>query len=215
MKKALLLITVFLLGVAAVAQEFPRAEVAAMYSYARFTPAAKYTSGINLNGGGGQITINLNRYFGLKADLGGFASSKATFAIPATDPLTGGQAASLATSGSMFTYLFGPQIKIRTEKVHPYFHALFGGAYTSMYLNAYKVACPTATECSGVAKPSQNAFGMALGGGLDIPVSHLIAVRVGQFDYLLTRFNNVVTANTNNQNNFRYSAGIVFNFGNH
>ncbi len=211
MKKALLLVTVFLLGVAAVAQEFPRAEVAAMYSYMRFAPAAKYTSGMNLNGGGGSVTININQYFGLKAELDGFGASKATFTIPVGNALAP-DGATVTASGNMFTYLFGPQIKVRTPKVHPYFHALFGGVHSTLYANAF-AACPATEPCAASAKPSQNAFGMAIGGGLDIPVSKLIGIRVGQFDYLLTRFNNTIA--TNNQNNFRYSAGIVFNFGNH
>lgn len=212
MKKALLLVTVFLLGLAAVAQEFPRAEVSAMYSYMRFAPAAKYTSGMNLNGGGGSVTINLNQYFGLKAELEGFGASKATFTIPVGNALAP-EGAVFQASGNMFTYLFGPQIKVRTPKVHPYFHALFGGVHSTVYANAYTSSCPAGETCSASGKPSQNAFGMAIGGGLDIPVSKLIGIRVGQFDYLLTRFSNPIA--TNNQNNFRYSAGIVFNFGNH
>lgn len=197
MKKALLLVTVFLLGLAAVAQEFPRAEVAAMYSYARFRPAPSYTSGLNLNGGGGQVTFNFNRYFGMKAELAGYANSKATFNDPE---------GSVSLTGNTFTYLFGPQIKVRTEKLHPYFHALFGGARVGLGVRCVNLCEP------GAGEGSENAFAMALGGGLDIPVSHLIAIRVGQFDYLMTRFSNLESAN---QHNFRYSAGIVFNFGNH
>lgn len=210
MKKGLFLATIVLLGLAAFAQEFPRAEVAAMYSYSRFNPASKYTPGINMNGGGGAVTINFNQYFGLKAELDGFGASKATFVIPAGSTVVAPNGASVTASGNLFTYLFGPQIKVRAEKVEPYFHALFGGAHSTLYGNAYDLLTPTNTAAG---KPSQNAFAMAIGGGIDIPVSHLIGIRIGQFDYMLTRFNNSLV--TYNQNNFRYSAGILFNFGNH
>ena len=52
---------------------------------------------------------------------------------------------------------------------------------------------------------------MAVGGGLDINLSENVAIRVAEFDYFLTRYTNSITS-TNNQNNFRYLFGIVFEF---
>jgi hypothetical protein len=40
-------------------------------------------------------------------------------------------------------------------------------------------------------KPSNNAWDFVLGGGLDIPISKSFALRPAQFDFVLTRFNNV------------------------
>ena len=51
-----------------------------------------------------------------------------------------------------------------------------------------------------------------IGGGLDIPLSHSIAFRPVQVDYVLTRFGNGFTAGNQNQSNFRYQAGIQFRF---
>ena len=59
---------------------------------------------------------------------------------------------------------------------------------------------------------TSDAFAMAFGGGVDVPVSRTISLRPAEFDYFLTRFTNPFTG-TNNQNNFRYSAGIVFTLG--
>ncbi len=210
-KKIAVLGMILLVGLSASAQDFPRAEIAVLYSYSRFSPAARYTPGLNLNGGGGEVTVNFNEHVGIKADLTGFGASKATFTIPPGDPLAPG-GATITTSGNMFLYVFGPQFSARAEKTHPYFHALFGGAHSTLYANAY-ANCTPGLLCYGAAKPSQDAFAMALGGGFDISVSRAVAIRVGQFDYLLTRFSNRLA--TNNQNNFRYSAGIVFTFGNH
>ena len=50
------------------------------------------------------------------------------------------------------------------------------------------------------------------GGGLDIPLSHSIAFRPVQVDYVLTRFGNGFTSGNQNQSNFRYQAGIQFRF---
>jgi hypothetical protein len=63
------------------------------------------------------------------------------------------------------------------------------------------------------AAPSNNGFSLLAGGGIDIKLSHAIAVRPGEFDYLLTRFrNNFTNQGAQSQNNFRYSAGVVFQF---
>jgi hypothetical protein len=60
--------------------------------------------------------------------------------------------------------------------------------------------------------PAAEAFAMDFGGGVDIPVHTFVAIRPVQIDYLLTRFSNPFTG-ASNQNNFRYSAGIVFSLG--
>jgi len=86
------------------------------------------------------------------------------------------------------TFMFGPRITARSEKATPFFHALFGGARAS------------------AIGSSETAFAMALGGGLDYNLNKNFAVRVGQFDYLPTRFGD------DTQNNFRYSTGIVLRF---
>jgi opacity protein-like surface antigen len=63
-----------------------------------------------------------------------------------------------------------------------------------------------------VHSPSNNAFDFVIGGGLDIKVTDSIAIRPGQFDYILTRFGNAFTGGNNNQSNFRFQAGVVFSF---
>ncbi len=202
--KAMVLGAVLLLGLAAWGQEFPRAELGFDYSYARFNPSAPYTQGHSLNGGGGSATFNLTQYFGIKAELQGYGSTLVGFKVPSTNTfpgLTGN------VQGNLFTYLFGPQVKIRSEKVQPFVHVLFGGAHSNVYAHAYNVVC--GSSC-GVAAPSSDAFAMVAGGGIDIPITKMIAIRPAGIDYLLTRFNNPLTG-TNNQNNFRYTAGVVFN----
>ncbi len=209
--KATVFGAILLLGAALWAQEFPRAEVGLNYSYARYSPSAPYSQGHSLNGGGGSATFNINQYLGIKMDLQGFGSTLVGFNIPANSTFPDG--ASGNVQGNLFTYLFGPQVKIRAQKAQPFFHVLFGGAHSNVYANAFQTICqPIAGGCSFTATPGADAFAMAVGGGVDIPINKRISIRPGEVDYLLTRFTNPFTS-TNNQNNFRYSVGVVFNLG--
>lgn len=196
---------ILIFGVVAWAQEQPKVEISADYSFVRFNPDKNFnTQSHNLNGGGGSFTYNFNEWLGIKAELFGYGASTSTFVVPAGNAIlpAGG---TFTVSGNMFTYLFGPQLKYRAKKFHPFVHALFGGAYSNTYANLY-----TAAGVGGVA-PGRNAFAMSLGGGLDIPITKTIAIRPFQVDYLLTRFG--TSLNTTNQNSFRYAGGITFYLG--
>lgn len=202
-----------LLGTAAVAQEYPKAELALDYSYMHFAPSQAYTNNANLNGGGGAFVYNLAQHFGIKADLQGYNSFTNSFNIPASASLPSGAHGSV--SGNLFTYLFGPQLKFRGQHVQLLLNALAGAAHSNVYGSAFKTLCqPTATGCPGVsASPSNNGWATMFGGGLDFPINHVVSVRAAEVDYLLTRFGNFFTQSNANQNNFRYTGGLNFNFG--
>jgi hypothetical protein len=201
-------VALMLLAMTAAAQEFPRYELGFDYSFVRFAPSASYTQGHSLNGGGGSFVININEYLGIKADFQGYQSTTNTFNIPQNPVFPGG--ATGRVSGDLFTYMFGPQLKVRAHGLHPFAHLLFGAAHSNVYANAFKQICqPVAGNCSFNKTPAEDAFAMAVGGGIDIPLGHIVAFRPVEIDYLLTRYTNQFS-NTN-QNNFRYSAGLVFN----
>ena len=187
-------------GLAAWSQDFPRAEVAADYSYSRFYPVAAGTQSLSLNGGGGALVVNVTNYFGIKMDLQGYGSNTITW----TSPLYG----TLKAQGNLFTYLFGPQIKFRSPRFQPFGHLLLGGAHSNVYANLTR-AC--AGSCVTGGSPAGNAFALAIGGGIDIPISKSFQFRPVEIDYLMTRFTNQF--NNSSQNNFRYSAGVNFTFG--
>jgi len=191
---------VLLVGLAAWSQDFPRAEVAGDYSYARFYPVAGGTQSLSLNGGGGALVVNVNHYFGIKMDLQGYGSNNITWTSPA-----GGI---FKAQGNLFTYMFGPQIKFRTPKFQPFVQWLLGAAHSNVYGNLTK-AC--AGSCTTSGSPANNAFAMAMGGGIDIPINKSFQFRPVEIDYLMTRFTNQF--NNSSQNNFRYSAGVNFTFG--
>ncbi len=209
--KGAVLGAILLVGLAAWAQEFPRAEVGINYSYARYSPSAQYSKGHSINGGGGSAVININEYLGIKMDLQGFSSFTNKFNIPATTNFPNGLNGTI--QGNLFTYLFGPQLKVRAHGFHPFGELLFGGAHTNVYGNAFQKICqPIAGGCTVTKSPTAEAFAMQFGGGVDIPLGKYVEFRPVEIGYLLTRFNNPFSGTTN-QNNFRYSTGLVFNLG--
>ena len=92
---------------------------------------------------------------------------------------------------SSYTFAFGPSVNFRGEKTKPFVHALFGG---------------NRLASSGV---SETSFAMLLGGGVDVKATHGVWFRLGQLDYMYTKHGDTFGF-TGHQNNFRYSAGVVF-----
>jgi hypothetical protein len=200
-----------LIGVAVWAQEYPLKEVGFDFSYARYAPSGAYTQGHSLNGGGGSLVYNIAEYLGIKADLQGYGSNLTHFVIPAgLTNFPGGFTGNV--QGNLFTYMFGPQLKVRVPKFQPFVHLLLGGAHSNVYGKAFRTICQPMVGVCGFSKaPAGDAFAMTFGGGLDIPIGHKISFRPAEIDYLMTNFNNAFTNGL--QNNFRYSAGINFNIG--
>ncbi len=164
----------------------------------------------SLNGGGGGIDYNFNQFIGIKGDLQGYGSTTRVFSnVLVVNPLstTPTVVPTVSVSGNLFTYMVGPQFRLPTHTFKPFAEILFGGAHTNTYTNLIKVTGST-------VNPNNNAFAMAVGGGFDIRVSHTISIRPFQMDYLLTRFGtSLLPGGNHNQNNFRYSAGVNFTFG--
>jgi hypothetical protein len=105
---------------------------------------------------------------------------------------------SVDTSLHRFTYLFGPQFNLHlNDKVKVFVHPLFGGVHDTT----------RATFGTSRTDFSANAFAMAFGGGVDVKLNRHFAIRPIQFDYVPTHFGGEW------QNNFRFSAGVVFKFG--
>jgi Outer membrane protein beta-barrel domain len=206
-RNVLFTLVVILIGLAAFAQDYSKAEVAVFYSYARYNPSHAFVpNSYSLNGGGGSIDYNLSKYFGLKGEFAGYGSNTQRFSIPAGTPYCGGLACSGNAQANLFTYMFGPQVGLRSGKFRPFAHVLLGGAHSNGAANIYK-----ATSSTG-PRPSNDAFALAFGGGLDIPVNHSgsIAFRPADINYLWTNFN--LNSHQSGQSNFQYKAGIVFNF---
>jgi opacity protein-like surface antigen len=195
-------IALFLAGLAT-AQDESKAQVTLDYSYFRWNPGLPSVfNSKNLNGGGGQAVLYLNSWFGIGADLQGYASS--TECVSSINPFgfTG------CASASLFTYQFGPQVKRRVGRFQPFGEVLPGGAHS----NFYGSACRNITGICAFRSPSNNAFALAVGVGIDVQLTSKVAIRLFDADYQLTRFGNNFTGGNNSQSNFRFQSGIQFHF---
>jgi opacity protein-like surface antigen len=206
-KITMLMAFALLMAASAFGQDYSKWEVPIDFTYARAYPVS-VAKPFSMNGGGGGIVYNFDKYFGIKLDLQGYASTTATFnnvtVIRPGGPVTG----NFSASGNLFTYIGGPQIRLPGYVFRPFCEVLRGGAHTNLYANLF-----TNTGALGIA-PSNNAFALAAGGGVDIRLTDMISIRPVEFDYLLTHFgNDAFTGGGRNQNNFRYLAGVTLKFG--
>jgi len=182
----------------------PRFELFVGYTYLRDWPPVFYGNrNYWLNGGSTSIAFNLNRYLGLVGDFGGFNDTRLLITIGNPPSATGPYDA--VDGGSAYTFLGGPRVSLRSHlRLTPFVQALFGE------MHATEVSlCPT---CTAIL-PAQNAFALTAGGGLDIRLTHRLAIRVVQGEYFMTKFDNVATGKSATQSDVRLSTGLVIRFG--
>ena len=211
-----ILMGVTLLAKTGFSQEEPaKIELFGEYSYLRFNPTLTGLQSRSFNGGGGGATFFFSDHFGVKGELMGYGSTTWTETFQSelvvTPHGTTGTipAGTYSASGDMFTYQFGPVVRMPWRSFTLFGETLFGGSNTNGYGNLEK-----AIDAGGgtlVISRNQHPFSMAVGGGLDVNVSRNVAIRLAELDYFLTRYTNPITS-TNNQNNFRYLGGVVFRF---
>ena len=203
------------MAIPAVAQDPDKVEITGVYSYVRFNPTLPRLQNRNFNGGGFDLSFFLRPAFGVKADLMFYGSTNFTTTFGGNVVTSQGiiPAGTYSANGTLKTYLFGPIVKARMKHFEPFAQVLFGVAHVDAYANLSRVIAVTPGATLHV-QGNQNPFALAVGGGVDFPIKHSIAIRLADVDYLLTRLTNPLTL-TNNQNNFRYAGGIQFRFGAH
>jgi len=163
--------------------EAPKVDLFFGYSYVRAEPGDPL-DGFDNHGGSASAAFNLNRWFGLVADFGGYRFTEVL---------------NVPLRGNIFSYLFGPRFSYRqNDRLTPFAQLLFGGARIS-------------ASAAG-ASDAENAFAMTAGGGVDVNVHRNVAIRIVQTEYLLSRFTGL-SGSRETQNNIRLSTGIVFRLG--
>jgi opacity protein-like surface antigen len=205
MKKILSLIALSLtFGLGAYAADGPKADLFIGYSFLRAN-SAQTVPAFTMNGGIGTFGYNFTNHWAFEAELGGYHN---------------GNINNHEFDNTTFSYLFGVRASVnRASRVDPYGHVLFGGQDLSSSICCVSVSNGTTTTAGNRLQHDQNSFAMAVGGGLDIKMTKHMLLRPIQLDYYLTRYeavnvNNPTGPTSNrNQNNLRYAAGIVFNFG--
>ena len=130
-------------------------------------------------GWGAAATFNFAQHLGLTADFGGHYKTFTT-----GDPDLSGKV-------HLGTIMFGPHVEFRTEHFTPFVEGLFG---------IHRLAFPD----SGIS--SDNAFGLAVGGGLDAHISRHFDIRLAQVDFIHSK--HTFGADDVTFNSIRYRAGI-------
>lgn len=216
--RVLVVLSVLSLSFIAFGQDVPKVEIFGGYSYLHIdtqgVSGSSLTNECNIAFGGSCPFIfqihpgfngwniapqaNLNRWFGLKAQITGQYGNIMSVKPSSTFPLP-----IISVPGQhIYDFLFGPVASYRTEKYNAFVHGLIGAQHVGMSGNI------AVGGIGGVSTSSSDTdFAFALGGGMDWKVSQHFAVRVAQFDYEL------VNSSGQHQNDFRYSGGVVFGFG--
>ncbi len=167
----------------------PAAEIFVGCSYLNFGTNGLTNSRQSAKGWEASVSGNFNQWFALELDISGYYKNYTYYT---------GNAVGLPNIITIsyyrdYSYLAGPRFNYG-----PVFaHALFGGDHLS-------------GTALGTSVP-QTGFAGALGGGIQFPKSGRFAVRVGA-DYAFSE-HNILGGASVTQNNFRASAGIVFNLG--
>ena len=212
---------IFFAGMTGRAQVEPRVETFLGYTYTRANSATNVPA-FSMNGGSGQVGVNFNRWIGFYMDMGAVHN---------------GNVHDLHIDNTLSNYLFGPRLSLHYSRIRPYFQVLFGGVHFGTSVGVANLveatgatAPPVPTQpifipgegnvVVGPGQPvtgrlvhSQTAFGMTVGGGLDIKINRWVSFRPIQLEYFLTRLQHIQTLTDNNQNNLRYSTGFNFTFG--
>jgi hypothetical protein len=136
----------------------------------------------------GTVTIAGIGTFGGSTSVNGWNAALTGNAAPFLG-FTGDFSGVYKNGAKFHTYTFGPEVHVHAAGIKPFAHALFGGGTGS---------------ASGV---SETGLVMYYGGGLDVKVAPFVSARLGQFDWMVTRFSGLTE-----KNNFRYSAGLVLRF---
>ena len=161
----------------------PVAEVFGGYSFTSLD-GSNLVSRQETHGFGVSGSVNLNRYLGLTGEFShGWGSLKN---LPVTLPVD--------VDFTTQTFMFGPTVSARGERVTAFGHALFGGMRSDARVNVIPVSL------------SETRFAMGFGGGIDINVGNHFAIRTFQIDYIPVRDEGFWS------HNYRFQTGVVFRF---
>ncbi|HYN14506.1 MAG TPA: OmpA family protein [Terriglobales bacterium] len=182
------------------AQDNPQPKVEIFGGYSLLRPGVN-VGGVAQNldalpaGWGAAATFNVAPHFGFTADFGGHYH---TFDVADTQVA--------GADVHVGTIMFGPHLEARTSHFALFGEALFG---------LHRVAVTNVTGFS-----PDNAFGLAVGGGLDVHVSRHVDVRPVQLDFVhskhtLSSFGGGTTGGDPDVsfNSLRYRAGLNFLLG--
>jgi hypothetical protein len=187
MKKLVCLLgLVFLFGLSAAAQDNPKVELFAGYSFVHTGPGVPYISAFDANGGVGSVAVNLIGWGGVGGSIVGEAGGVYVGTINGR-----------IVNANAETYMIGPKVSFfRHSRFSPFVQTLVGFSRSDPAFNG--------------ATSNFDGAAFSPGFGLDWNATRHLGVRIGQVDYLLARFPSL--ANQVTWNDFRYSGGVTLRF---
>jgi hypothetical protein len=232
MRLAMRAAVILLCNAAVFAQDAPRAQVFAGYSYGNYELLSS-TSGIlvgpnaavtgssgsslrlGLSGWNASVAVNLNRWLLFATDTSGYysGSSASSTSTQTFLPCAGCNIQTNTTVNTferprIHNFLFGPQFSYPNRKIRPFAQFLIGGEHVDL------ARMVTASSSGGIVpippavlsgRVAETGFAMAFGGGLDYSIKPCLAWRL-QADYL-------TSAAGIAQNHVRISSGLVWRLG--
>ena len=168
------------------APDVPRYTAVVGYNFVHANAPPTACNCFGMQGGFAQGTFALNEWLRIAAEV------------------TGGHANNIGPLGqnlTLMTYAAGPQVVLGSRRFELFGQALFGAAHGS---DSYFPSGSTAS-------PSATSFALSTGGGVDLTLSHHVAIRVAQVQYLRTTLPN---GTNNQQNQLTLGAGIVLRLHN-
>ena len=220
-------LAVLVFSVSVSAQDAPKAEIFAGFSYGNYelipgsssftnpdeTISGSSSARLGLYGWNGSVAVNVNRWFSLATDFSGLYSGSSA-STTTTETLTCGPSCmqtitivNVASRPKVHNFLFGPQFSYPRGKIRPFAHFLLGMEHLNL-TRSENLSSTGVGFISGVSLPQSagnNEFAMAVGGGVDYSIKHNLAWRL-ESDYL--------TGQGTGQNHVRVSTGLVWRLGN-
>ena len=178
--------------------ETPRYEIFAGYSYSRledFSCCSIHLGGTNFNGWNASVDRNINRWFGVVADVSGHYSSD-SFA----------EGYFFTTDANLLAYRFGPKFALR-RRITPFAQSLTGG------VRFHREGIDYPGQSGQHAERTTYGLAITAGGGLDVRATDSLAVRVVQAEYSFHGAGDTIGPSVvGNMRGVRLSFGFVFCF---
>jgi len=220
-------LSVSVFSVSVLAQDAPKAEIFAGFSYGNYelipgtssfsisdeTISGSSSARLGLFGWNGSVAVNMNRWFSFATDFSGYYSGSSA-STNTTETLTCGPGCTqtitivnVASRPKVHNFLFGPQFSYPAGKIRPFAHLLLGLERLDLTRSENISSTGVGFTSIGALPVSEgsNGFAMAIGGGVDYSIKHNLAWRL-ESDYL--------TGQGTGQNHVRVSTGLVWRLGN-
>ena len=219
-------LSVLVFSVSVFAQDAPKAEIFAGFSYGNYelipgsssfsnpdeTISGSSSARLGLYGWNGSVAVNMNRWFSFATDFNGLYSGSSASNTTKETLICGPSCTEtitivdVASRPKVHNFLFGPQFSYPGGKIRPFAHFLLGMEHLDL-TRSENVSSTGAGFISSAALPESagdNEFAVAMGGGVDYSIKHNLAWRL-EADYL--------TGQGTGQNHVRVSTGLVWRLG--